>query len=79
MNLATLFGRRAVPMYLIVMVVHLLITQATFAQFDTVIDVPPDEPPAEIGSNTQLNIFQFGVVPDLVAVSYTHLTLPTKA
>jgi hypothetical protein len=34
-----------------------------FAQFATVLNVPPDAAPQSIGSNTQLNLFDGGVLP----------------
>ena len=37
------------------------------AQFNTVINVPPDKAPFSIGSDTQLNIFDSGIVLDLIA------------
>jgi hypothetical protein len=35
----------------------------SLAQFTTVINVPPDSPPASIGSGTQLNVLEGGAVP----------------
>ena len=32
-------------------------------QFDTIINVPSDEAPEDIGSNTQLNLFDSGSLP----------------
>jgi hypothetical protein len=38
-----------------------------YAQFDTIINVPPDRPPGEIESNTQLNLFDGGSITRLDA------------
>jgi hypothetical protein len=38
-------------------------TGSCLAQFDTIINVPPDAAPMFVGSNTQLNLMESGVIP----------------
>ena len=42
--------------------IALITSQCSLAQFDTIINVPPDVAPSSIGSNTQLNLFDTGVL-----------------
>ena len=46
-------------------VLVLLLASHAFAEFTTVLNVPPDPAPDQIGSDTQLNLFEGGALPDL--------------
>ena len=56
------FVKRAVLLTTAAIAIDLLFTATATAQFDTIINVPPNIAPISIGSNTQLNLFPGGQI-----------------
>ncbi|MEZ6119152.1 MAG: hypothetical protein R3C28_21635 [Pirellulaceae bacterium] len=52
-------------MYRSAVLIWAISATACYSQFETVINIPPDTLPAEIGANTQINLFDGGVLEQM--------------